>query len=101
MRATFEGPTSESTAQSRHDPSSLPQPLRATDTERPAIPLSKARNGGKTKGKGKGKATQWDSDDDDDDDDAYITSNDYGSPTMNGAAGFGNVGGDDDEELYG
>ena len=56
------------------------------------------------KGKGKGKATQWDSDDDDDDDDAYVTSNDFvGTPEWQRRIinGFGDVGGDDDEEIYG
>ncbi|KAF6231437.1 hypothetical protein HO173_010398 [Letharia columbiana] len=55
------------------------------------------------KGKGKGKATQWDSDDDDDDD-AYVTSNDFaGTPERkrSGVNGFGDVGGNDDEEIYG
>ena len=55
------------------------------------------------KGKGKGKATQWDSDDDDDDD-AYVTSNDFAATpeskkrSINGT--FGDVGDNDDEELY-
>ena len=61
------------------------------------------------KGKGKGKATQWDSDDDDDDDDAYVTSNDFTdtperrSSVINGNdnGAFGEVGGDDDSEVYG
>ena len=57
------------------------------------------------KGKGKGKATQWDSDDDDADDDAYVTSNDFtGTPERRSSGvngNFGDVGGDDDQEMYG
>ena len=71
-----------------------PKPVSRTSTAKQADP----------KGKGKGKATQWDSDDDDDDDDAYVTSNDFaGTPERrrSGVNGFGNVGGDDDEEIYG
>lgn len=55
------------------------------------------------KGKGKGKATQWDSDDDDDDD-AYVTSNDFaGTPERKRSSinGFGDVGANDDKEIYG
>ncbi len=59
-----------------------------------------------SKGKGKGKATQWDTDEEEDDD-AYETSNDYGGtperPTRipKPVERFGEVGGDDDDELYG
>ena len=48
---------------------------------------------------------QWDSDDDDDD--AYVTSNDHaGTPERKGigldsVSAFGNVGADDDDEIYG
>ena len=56
-----------------------------------------------SKGKGKGKATQWDSDDEDDD--AYVTSNDFADTPerrSNGVNGsFGDVGADDDKEVYG
>ena len=60
------------------------------------------------KGKGKGKATQWDSDEEEDEDDAYVTSNDFhGTPERRPTRipkpveRFGDVGGDDDEEVYG
>lgn len=65
---------------------------------------AKPKASSEPKGKGKGKATQWDSDDDDDDE-AYVTSNDFaGTPDRkkiiaNGT--FGDVGADDDEEIYG
>ncbi|KAI4123724.1 MAG: hypothetical protein LQ347_006042 [Umbilicaria vellea] len=108
VRATFEGPKTQSTARnpaSSTPPASAtplpPQVRRATGTDHLARATAKSRTSTKPKGKGKGKATQWDTDDDDDDDDAYITSNDYGSPSTNGAAGFGDVGADDEEELYG
>ena len=110
MRATFEGPSPDSSAAdspSPAAPSSEPQGLRATGIEHVASsrPKYKTRPSSKVKGKGKGKATRWGSDDgsddDDDDDDAYVTSNDYGAPRMNGDTGFGEVGGDDEEELYG
>ena len=116
MRRTFEGgadtqktpnpKASNPTAQSRipspttndhlqpPPPSKRPKPVSRTSTAKQADP----------KGKGKGKATQWDSDDDDDDDDAYVTSNDFaGTPERkkSGLNGFGDVGGNDDEEIYG
>lgn len=76
-------------------PSKRPRPVSRTGTAKQADP----------KGKGKGKATRWDSDDDDDDDDdAYVTSNDFaGTPERkrSGINGFGDVGGNDDEEIYG
>lgn len=110
MRHAFEGPTNPqkaptSTAASRipapttnnrlqpSAPSKRPKPVSRTSTAKQADP----------KGKGKGKATQWDSDDDDDDD-AYVTSNDFaGTPERkrSGVNGFGDVGGNDDEEIYG
>ena len=74
-------------------PSKHPKPVSRTTTAKPAD----------AKGKGKGKATQWDSDDDDDDD-AYVTSNDFaGTPERKRSVvnGFGEVAGNDDEELYG
>lgn len=73
--------------------SQRPKPVSRTSTAKQVDP----------KGKGKGKATQWDSDDDDDDD-AYVTSNDFaGTPERKSSVvnGFGEVGGNDDEELYG
>ncbi len=74
-------------------PNKRPKPVSRTSTAKQVDP----------KGKGKGKATQWDSDDDDDDD-AYVTSNDFaGTPERksSGVNGFGGVGGNDDEEIYG
>lgn len=74
-------------------PSKRPKPVSRTGTAKQADP----------KGKGKGKATRWDSDDDDDDD-AYVTSNDFaGTPERKRSDinGFGDVGGNDDEEVYG
>lgn len=76
-------------------PNKRPKPVSRTSTAKQADP--------KGKGKGKGKAMQWDSDDDDDDD-AYVTSNDFaGTPERrrSGVNGFGDVGGNDDEEIYG
>lgn len=73
--------------------SKRPRPVSRTGTAKQADP----------KGKGKGKATQWDSDDDDDDD-AYVTSNDFaGTPDRKHSSvnGFKDVGGNDDEEIYG
>ena len=70
-----------------------PKPIRRSSTAKRADP----------QGKGKGKATQWASDDDDDDD-AYVTSNDFAATPerkKSGVNGFGDVGGDDDEEIYG
>lgn len=70
-----------------------PKPIRRSSTAKRADP----------QGKGKGEATQWDSDDDDDDD-AYVTSNDFaGTPERkrSDVNGFGDVGADDDEEIYG
>ena len=77
-------------------------PVPNTKRPKPVTRTSTARQVA-SQGKGKGKATQWDSDDDDDDD-AYVTSNDFaGTPERKGsvANGFGEVGGNDDEELYG
>lgn len=77
------------------NPNKRPKPVTRTSTAKQADP--------KGKGKGKGKATQWNSDDDDDDD-AYVTSNDFaGTPERrrSGVNGFGEVGGNDDEEIYG
>lgn len=110
VRRAFEGPTnlpktSDLTTTSRipapatNDrlqppaPSKRPKPVSRTSTAKQADP----------KGKGKGKAAQWESDDDDDDD-AYVTSNDFaGTPERkrSGVNGFGDVGGNDDEEIYG
>lgn len=110
VRRAFEGPTnlpktSDLTTTSRipapatNDrlqppaPSKRPKPVSRTSTAKQADP----------KGKGKGKAAQWDSDDDDDDD-AYVTSNDFaGTPERkrSGVNGFGDAGGNDDEEIYG
>lgn len=68
----------------------------------------------KHNGRGKGKAPQWASDDDDDE--AYVTSNDYGTPSRyrngtdngkgkevvrDGLDGFQDSAQDDDENLYG
>lgn len=106
VRATFEGPNTHSTIRNPVlSPPSVsvapvePQRLGARGIEPLARPTAKPRISNKFRGKGKGKATRWDSDDDDDD--AYITSNDYGTPSTNGAPGFGDVGADDEEELYG
>ena len=69
-----------------------PKPIRRSSTAKRAD----------SEEKGKGKATQWDSEDDDDD--AYVTSNDFaGTPERkrSGVNGFKDVGGDDNEEMYG
>ena len=110
MRRTFEGVTNSpktpnltaasripapTTTKNPIQPPALnkrPKPIRRSSTAKQADP----------KGKGKGKATQWDSDDDDDDD-AYVTSNDFAATPerkRSGVNGYGDVGGDDDEELY-
>ncbi|MCJ1279170.1 peroxisomal assembly protein [Puttea exsequens] len=124
VRHTFEG-SSTAASSSQPKPHSNP-PTTHLQLPQPALrpkPKSHASNTGKAsakrkgkgKGTGKGKATRWDSDDDDDDDDAdddaYVTSSDYlgtlerrGSVHGNGngtADGFGDVGGDDDADVYG
>lgn len=117
MRHTFEGPSKvQDPKATSTTPSRIPAPKTDTylspppPSSRPKLKsrASTAKPQVKGKGKGKGKATQWDSDDDDEDDDAYVTSNDHMSPerressvNSNNNAGFGNVGEDDDHEIYG
>ena len=109
MRRDFEGPSNPQKAQSITAASRIPAPSPnahlqpVTYSKRPK-PVSRTSTAKQVdpKGKGKGKATQWDSDDDDDDD-AYVTSNDFaGTPERKRSTvnGFGEVGGNDDEELY-
>lgn len=78
-------------------PSIRPKMKSRASTTKPVKPNAEP------KGKGKGKATQWDSDDEDDD--AYVTSNDFADTPerwSNGVNGsFGEVGADDDKEVYG
>ena len=111
MRRAFEGVTNSPKASNLTAATRIPAP---TTTKTPVQPLalnkrpnpirrSSTAKRADPQSKGKGKATQWDSDDDDDDD-AYVTSNDFaGTPERkrNGVNNFGDVGGDDDEELYG
>lgn len=110
MRHAFEGPTSPQKALNLVAASRIPAPT-SNDHLQPPAPSKRPKPVSRTgtakqadpKGKGKGKATQWDSDDDDDDD-AYVTSNDFaGTPERkeSGVYGFGDVGGNDDEEIYG
>lgn len=112
MRHTFEGPTNPPKAPNLPAASRIPAPT-SNDQLRPPAPRKRPAPVSRTatakhadpKGKGKSKATRWDSDDDDDDDDdAYVTSNDFaGTPERksSGVNGFGDVGGNDDEEIYG
>jgi len=117
VRHTFEGP---SKGQEPKTPATVPSRIPApkpnshlsppAPTHRPKLKSRTSTAKPEAKGKGKGKATRWDSeddDDDDDDDDAYVTSNDFATPeqrqsgvTSNGNW-FGDVGGDDDEKIYG
>lgn len=110
VRHAFEGPTSPQKALNLVAASRIPAPT-SNDHLQPPAPSKRPKPVSRTgtakqadpKGKGKGKATQWDSDDDDDDD-AYVTSNDFaGTPERKGSGvyGFGDVGGNDDEEIYG
>lgn len=111
VRQTFEGPPKDQDPKGPATaPSRIPAPKSHTSpalTNRPKLKTRTSTAKPEAKGKGKGKATQWDSDDDDDDD-AYVTSNDSATPERrqsgingNGNGGFGDVGGDDDEEIYG
>ena len=111
MRRAFEGVANSQKASNVTAASRIPAP-KANDHYRRSPPSKQSKPITRTgtakqadvKGKGKGKATQWDSDDDDDDDDAYVTSNDFvGTPERQRRIinGFGDVGGDDDEEIYG
>ncbi|CAD6571071.1 MAG: peroxisomal assembly protein [Alectoria sarmentosa] len=110
VRHAFEGPTNAQKAPNITAASRIPAPITNEYLQPPASgnrpkPVSRIGTAKQAdpKGKGKGKATQWDSDDDDDDD-AYVTSNDFaGTPDRkrNGVNGFGDVGGNDDEEIYG
>ena len=116
VRHTFEGPSTNQNNSSANVP--LGPRLAAQDPDghlHPPVPSIRPKMKGRAstakpvkptvepKGKGKGKATQWDSDDEDDD--AYVTSNDFADTPerrSNGVNGsFGNVGADDDEEVYG
>ena len=111
VRRAFEGAATSQKASNVTAASRIPAP-KTNDRFRPSPPSKQSKPITRTgtakqadmKGKGKGKATQWDSDDDDDDDDAYVTSNDYvGTPERQRSSvnGFEDVGGDDDEEIYG
>ena len=110
MRLVFEGPTNfqdapNPTAASRFPARTINDKLQPPAPSKRPTPVSRTvvAKQADPKGKGKGKSTQWDSDDDDDDD-AYVTSNDFsGTPERkrNSFNGFGDVGGDDDEEIYG
>ena len=111
VRRDFEGPSNPQKAQSITAASRIPaptmnahiQPVPHSKRPKPVRRTSTAKQID-PKGKGKGKATQWDSEDDDDDDDAYVTSNDFvRTPERNRSTvnGFGEVGGNDDEEIYG
>lgn len=117
VRHTFEGPSANqknSSANALLSPRlAAPDPDGHLNPPVPGIrPKMKSRASttkpvkanAESKGKGKGKATQWDSDDEDDDD-AYVTSNDFADTPerrSNGVNGsFGDVGADDDEEIYG
>ena len=107
VRRTFEGPKVPVTGHSR-----IPAPKSDAHASQ-AAPVHQLKHKGRSinakptiKANGKGKATHWDSDEDDDD--AYVTSNDYTTPerrdgatngTVNGS--FGDVGGNDDEDVYG
>ncbi|MCJ1378380.1 peroxisomal assembly protein [Xylographa soralifera] len=120
VRRTFEGPkrSNSSGAQSTRNELLLTPSTDGIpgDSSRPQF---KSRTSSKTKeiGKGKGKAPQWASEDDDDDE-AYVTSNDYGTPSRyksaNGSIkgkgvvrdgvlhnGFQDAAQDDEEDLYG
>ena len=116
VRHTFEGPSTNQSNTSTNI--SLSPRLAAPDPDshlHPPMPSLRPKLKGRAsttksvkptvepKGKGKGKATQWDSDDEEDD--AYVTSNDFEDTPerrSNGVNGsFGNVGADDDEEIYG
>lgn len=116
VRHTFEGPSTNQNNSSAN--LSLSPRLAAPDPDghlHPPVPSIRPKLKGRAsttkpvqptaepKGKGKGKATQWDSDDEEDD--AYVTSNDYADTPerrSNGVNGsFGDVGADDDEEVYG
>lgn len=111
MRHAFEGVTTSQKASNQPVASRIPAPTTNNHSQPPAVikrpkPVSRTSTAKQAdpKGKGKGKATQWDSDDDDDDDDAYVTSNDFaGTPERKGSNvnGFGDVGGNDDEDIYG
>ena len=116
VRCTFEGP---STNHNNSSANVLPGPkVAAPESDghlHPPVPSIRPKMKGRAsttkpvkpnvepKGKGKGKATQWDSDDEDDD--AYVTSNDFADTPerrSNGVNGsFGDVGADDDKEVYG
>lgn len=116
VRRTFEGPSTNQNNSSANAsfgsrvaapdpdghlhapvPSIRPKMKGRASTTKPVKPNAEP------KGKGKGKATQWDSDDEDDD--AYVTSNDFADTPerrSNGVNGsFGDVGADDDKEVYG
>ena len=116
VRYTFEGPSNNQNNSSAN--LSLSTRLAAPNPNghlHPPVPIVRPKLKGRAstmepvkptvgpKGKGKGKATQWDSDDEEDD--AYVTSDDFvDTPERrsNGANGsFGDVGADDDEEVYG
>lgn len=111
MRHAFEGPTNPQKAPNITSASRIPAPTTNGHSKPPA-PSKRPKAVSRTstakqadpKDKGKGKATQWDSDEEDDDDEAYVTSNDFaGTPERkrNGVNGFREVGGNDDEEIYG
>ena len=128
VRKTFEGPTpGEKNTRVISSPLDDLRETRLNSTERslPSRPkfMTRPSNKAKDKEKGKGKATRWDSendDEDDDEDDAYVTSNDYGTPSRDQATngslrgkgkqvirnyqsddtGFRDVSKDDDDELY-
>ena len=110
VRRSFEGVTHS--PKTPHLPAASRIPAPSTTKEHlqpPALnkrpkPVSRTSTAKQTdpKGKGKGKATWWDSDDDDDE--AYVTSNDFaGTPERKRSRvnGFGDVGGNDDEDIYG
>ena len=118
VRDTFEGPATHRNKESTN--TSLSPRLQAeagaylhppAPTSRPKLKsrtstMKPATSSAEPKSKGKMKATEWNSgDDEDDDDDAYVTSNDSinsperGRKGVNGA--FGDVGADDDGDIYG
>ena len=116
VRLTFEGPSTNQNNSSANvllaSKVAAPDPDAHLHPPVPSIrPKMKSRasttkpvkSNVEPKGKGKGKATQWDSDDEDDD--AYVTSNDFADTPerrSNGVNGsFGDVGADDDKEVYG
>lgn len=117
VRQTFESVSEAPKKKPRLPPTRLPAPItNVAPLSTQLKQKSRSKPKGKQEGKGKGKALHLDRYDDDDsvdeededEDEAYLTSQDFGdSPVKrvmrNGMKGdeFGDVGNEDDEEIYG